>query len=262
MADYQFIQYETKDRLAYITINRPNAMNSVNPALSQELYDAFNDFNQDADRWVAIITGAGDRAFSTGMDLKAAAESNGVRDHERTPGGFGGITNPRFQIWKPLICAINGFALGGGLEIALSCDILIAAETAQLGLPEPKVGLAPGAGGVYRLPRLIPQKIALGYMLTGRFMSAQEALRWGLVNEVVPAADLMDAAERWAEQILECAPLAVRGVKQGTMQGLDLPLEAAYNNRFFWMDAALDAEDYREGITAFTEKRKPQWKGR
>ncbi|MSQ27921.1 MAG: enoyl-CoA hydratase [Dehalococcoidia bacterium] len=262
MADFQFIRYEKRDHLAYVTINRPEALNSINPTVSRELYEAFSDFDRDSEAWVAILTGAGDRAFSAGMDLKAAAEGNGLQEHARPLGGFGGITNPRFQTWKPIIGAVGGYALGGGLEIALVCDIIVASERAQFGLPEPKRGLVPGAGGVHRLPRMIPQKIAMGHILTGKFMSAQEAHRWGLVNEVVPHEELMAAAERWAAEILECAPLAIRGSKQAAMQGMEFPLSAALNNNFYWVEQTSASEDFGEGLKAFNEKRKPQWRGR
>lgn len=260
----EFIQYETRDHIAYITINRPAVMNAIHPPTSEELYRAFSDFDGDPEAWVAIFTGAGDRAFSAGNDLKFTAEA-AARGEGRRPGpfgGFGGITNPRFQVWKPMIAAVNGFALGGGLEMALACDIIIAAEGAQLGLPEPKRGLMAGAGGVHRLPRMLPLKIAMGYMLTGRFMSAQEAHRWGLVNEVVPAGDLIPTAEKWAAEIMECAPLSVRATKQSAMTGLDLPLAAAVNQGYYWSERMAQSQDYIEGPRAFAEKRKPQWTGR
>lgn len=262
MPDFEFVTYEKREHRAYVTINRPDSLNSISPAVSRELYEAFADFDRDADSWVAILTGAGDRAFSAGMDLKAAAEGNGLMEHARPPGGFGGITNPRFQTWKPVIAAVGGYALGGGLEIALACDIIIASEKAQLGLPEPKRGLVPGAGGVHRLPRMIPQKIAMGHILTGRFMSAHDAHRWGLVNEVVPHDQLMAAADRWAAEILECAPLAIRGSKQAAMLGMEMPLGAALNNNFYWVEQTAVSEDFQEGLKAFAEKRKPVWRGR
>src|SRR5262245_63179803 len=140
--------------------------------------------------------------------------------------GFGGLTN-RTQCWKPIIAAVNGYALGGGFEMALACDIIIAADHAHLGLPEPRVGLMAGAGGVHRLPRMIPTKIAMGYILTGRHMTAQEAHRWGIVNEVVPLAELMPTAMKWAGEILEGAPLSIRASKQAALGGLGHPLEIA-----------------------------------
>jgi enoyl-CoA hydratase/carnithine racemase len=161
-----------------------------------------------------------------------------------------------------MIAAVNGFALGGGFEMALSCDIIVAADHARLGLPEPRVGLAAMAGGVHRLPRQIPMKIAMGYMLTGRHMTAQEALRLGIVNEVVPLKDLMTTAERWANEILECAPLSVRATKQAAMMGLGLPLDQALAGSYPALAQMMHSEDVKEGPKAFAEKRKPNWKGK
>src|SRR5262245_14199006 len=191
----EFVRYEKRDRIAWVTINRPEVMNALHPPANEELSRVWDDFAADPDVWVAILTGAGDRAFSAGNDLKYTAQ-HGV---PRMPaGGFAGLVAR--ELWKPLIAAVNGFALGGGLEIALACDVIIAAEHARLGLPEPRVGLMAAAGGVHRLPRHIPLKVAMGLMLTGRHLSAPEALRLGLVNEVVPGGDLLAVAERWARE--------------------------------------------------------------
>src|SRR5262245_40615679 len=198
--EFEFIRYEKRNHIAYVTINRPEVMNALHPPANDELARAWDDFASDPDSWVAILTGTGEKAFSAGNDLKYTA-MHGV---PRMPkGGFGGIV-ARHDLVKPLIAAVNGFALGGGLEIALACDIIVAAEHARLGLPEPRVGLMAAAGGVHRLPRHIPLKVAMGMMLTGRPLTAAEAARWGLVNEVVPAAELGAAAERWAAAILAC----------------------------------------------------------
>ena len=262
MNDFEFIRYEKRDHLALLTINRPDVMNAIHPPAAQEMAKVWEDFKQDPEAWVAIVTGAGDRAFSAGMDLRYRA----AEGEERVPspeGGFGGLTNPRHaQVWKPIIAAINGYALGGGLELAMACDVIVAADTAQLGLPEAKRGIVPGAGGMHRLPRQIPFHVALGYMLTGRHMPADEAYRWGLVNEVVPAADLMKAAERWAREIMECAPLSVRAIKQAATLGMDMPLDEAYNTQFEAQKAIQGSEDSREGPRAFVERRKPVWQGR
>ncbi len=168
----------------------------------------------------------------------------------------------RTDIWKPLIAAANGYALGGGFEMALACDIIIAAEHARFGLPEPRVGLMAGAGGVHRLPRQIPLKTAMGFILTGKHMTAQEAHRLGIVNEVVPLKDLIPTAEKWANEILECAPLSVRASKQAAMMGLDLSLETALARSYSITQQMFHSEDVIEGPKAFAEKRKPQWKGK
>jgi enoyl-CoA hydratase/carnithine racemase len=175
--------------------------------------------------------------------------------------GFGGIT-ARFDLWKPVIAAVNGFALGGGLEIALACDVIVAAEHATLGLPEPRVGLMAAAGGVHRLPRHIPLKIAMGMMLTGKPISAAEGALLGLVNEVVPKGQLMDAASRWAREITECSPLSVQATKQAALEGLGKPLPEALTTMYDGVARLFSSEDAKEGPLAFAQKRKPRWAGR
>ncbi len=221
--DLQFTRYEKKGHLAYITFNRPEVMNAMHPACHVEMEKVWDDFVGDKELWVAILTGAGDKAFSAGNDLKYTAAHHG-EPMPKWRGGFAGLTD-RYDIVKPIIAAVNGFALGGGLEIALACDIIIAADHARLGLPEPRVGLMAGAGGVHRLPRSIPLKIAMGMILTGRHITAAEAHRWGLVNEVVPLKDLIPTAERWAAEIMECAPLSVQASKEQAYQGLHMSIE-------------------------------------
>ena len=257
---YEYVQYEKKGRIAYVTMNLPEVMNSIHPPATAELSQVWDDFIRDDEVWIAILTGAGDKAFSAGNDLKYTAQK-GLSSGPRPRGGFGGLTD-HTDIWKPLIAAVNGYALGGGFELALACDIIIAAEHARFGLPEPRVGLMAGAGGVHRLSRQIPLKAAMGYILTGKHMTAQEAYRLGIVNEVVPLKDLMSTAEKWANEILECAPLSVRASKQAAMIGLDLPLETALARSYPIAQQMFHSEDVIEGPKAFAEKRKPQWKGR
>jgi len=257
--ELRFIRYEKRDHLAYITLNRPEVMNALHPPCHQEMDQIWDDFMADRDAWVAILTGAGDRAFSAGNDLKWTAEHRGERP-PMSKGGFAGITS-RFDITKPIIAAVNGFALGGGLEIAIACDIIIAADHARLGLPEPRVGLMAGAGGVHRLPRHVPLKIAMGMILTGKHITAQEALRWGLVNEVVPLKDLMTTAERWAADIMECSPVSVQASKEAAMGALGMPVEDALKHHFPGTQRLWKSKDVIEGPIAFAQKRKPQWKG-
>lgn len=260
---YQYTLYEKKGKVAYVTINRPEVMNALHYPAHDELWEIWCDFRDDPEMWVAIVTGAGEKAFSAGNDLKYTAAQAGRAGLPPLlpPGGFGGITN-RFECWKPIIAAVNGYALGGGFEIALACDIIIAAEHARFGLPEPTVGLIAAAGGVHRLPRQLPLKIAMGMILTGRHITAEEAYRIGLVNEVAPLQELIPTAERWAQEIIQCAPLSVRGSKQAAMTGLDLPLPAAVNQNYSIIQQMFVSEDIIEGPTAFAEKRKPVWKGR
>lgn len=261
---YEFIKVEKKEHITIVTINRPEVMNALHPPASKEMDDVFDDFAADPDAWIAILTGAGDKAFSAGNDLKWQAQHGGGALREgmkNLKGGLGGITF-RFDLFKPLIAAVNGLALGGGFECALACDIIIAAENASFGLPEPTVGMIAGAGGVHYLPRAIPYHQAMGMMFTARRISAQEALQMGLVNQVVPLDQLMATAENWAQKILACSPLAIRATKEATLQGLAMPLDQAARTVFPGQVTLYQSEDFSEGPKAFAEKRKPQWKGR
>jgi enoyl-CoA hydratase/carnithine racemase len=254
----EFIRYDKRDHVAHVTINRPEVMNSLHPAANAEMEQVWDDFAADPECWVAILTGAGEKAFSAGNDLKWTAE-HGMPRVPRT--GFGGLTS-RFDLWKPVIAAVNGFALGGGLEIALACDIIVAAEHATLGLPEPRVGLMAAAGGVHRLPRHIPLKVAMGMMLTGKPISATEGERLGLVNEVVPKGKLLEAASRWAREITECSPLSIQATKQAALEGLGKPLPEALGATYDGVNRLWASDDAREGPLAFAQKRKPNWTGK
>jgi len=255
----EFCQVEREGRLFIVTLNRPEVMNSLHPPANFELEAVFDDFVADPDLWVAIITGAGDRAFSAGNDLKFTAQHGGRL--EVNPKGFAGLT-ARYDNWKPVIAAVNGVAMGGGFEIALACDIIVASEKAVFALPEPRVGLAALAGGMHRLPRSIPLKHAMGMLLTGRRVSAEEGYRLGFVNEVVPDGEALKGAKRWAEQIIACAPLSVRASKQSAYQGLAQSVEEASRTSYDQVVAMVKSQDFIEGPRAFAEKRDPVWKGR
>lgn len=264
---YQFVEYEQKDRIGYVTLNRPEVLNALHPECHVELGEIFDSMAKDPDVWVVIVTGAGERAFSAGNDLKATAEASRRTPEQRrstsprSTGGFGGNTT-RWDFVKPVIAAVNGWAMGGGFEIALAADIIIAADHAQFALPEPRVGLMAGAGGVHRLPRQIGTKRAMGMILTGKPIDAQTALDWGIANEVVPQAQLMETAERWARDIMECSPLAVRASKEAAMLGLHMSMQEALETSFEAQQTNGRSEDLIEGPRAFAEKRPPQWKGR
>jgi enoyl-CoA hydratase/carnithine racemase len=260
---YEFATYEKRGRIAYVTLNRPEVMNALHLEAHLELKEIWEDFRDDPGLWVAILTGAGERAFSAGNDLKVTAErtaSGGdVQGRARPP--FGRITRD-FDCPKPMIAAVNGVAVGGGLELALACDVIVAAEHARFGLPEPRVGLIAGAGGIHRLARQVPFKLAMGLLLTGRLIGADEAYRIGLVNEIVPLAELMPAAERWAEEILECSPLSLRLTKESVFDGLQHSVDEALDRDYDRRERLVASADYVEGPKAFSEKRKPQWTGR
>lgn len=257
---YQYCTTSLADKILTVTINRPESMNALHPDANAELAQVFEAFTADPDQWVAIITGAGERAFSAGNDLKYQASGGKMSVPDS---GFAGLTS-RFDLNKPVIAAVNGVAMGGGFEIALACDLIIAADTAVFALPEPKVGLAALAGGLHRLPRQIGMKHAMGMILTGRRVSAAEGAALGFVNEVVPAADLMATAHKWAAMITANAPSSVRASKQASYQGMDeASLEAAYKGQYKYdaVRAMFASPNLIEGPMAFAQKRAAKWVG-
>jgi enoyl-CoA hydratase/carnithine racemase len=258
---FEFCKVDREGPLTIVTLNRPEVMNALHPPANIELSHVFDAFAADPEQWVAIVTGAGERAFSAGNDLKFQAAKGRMSP---SSGGFGGLSS-RHDLDKPVIAAVNGVAMGGGFEIALACDIILASETAVFALPEPRVGLAALAGGLHRLPREIGVKRALGMILTGRRVSAREGLELGFVNEVVAPEALMATARRWAGQILELSPMSIRASKQAVYRGLgETSVAAALENQTSYpaVAAMFGSDDFIEGPRAFAEKRPPKWKGK
>lgn len=257
---HEYCIVEKSNHIMTVRMNRPDRLNALHPLANAELGQVFDDFAADDDLWVAIITGEG-RGFSAGNDLRYQAEG-GAR--VPTPRGFGGLTS-RFDMTKPVIAAVNGVAMGGGFEIALACDLIVAAEGAKFALPEPKVGLAALAGGLNRLPRQIGSKRALHMILTGRHVSAQEGKELGFVNEVVPADQLMARAQALAAEIIACSPLSIRASKDVVYRSLDtasLQQSIEETMKFDSVRTLFTSEDFIEGPRAFAEKRAPNWKGK
>jgi len=263
--EYKYIIVEKKEHITIVRINRPDIRNAINPHVSLELEDVFHQFENDSDAWVAIVTGVGEKAFSAGFDLKWAAttsfeEQKDLFSKLKYKAVTGGLTfNP--NITKPVIAAVNGFAFGGGFELALGADLIIAAEHALFSLPEPLVGRVPTEGGVHRLVRQIPYHQAMEILFTHKRISAQEGLELGFVNKVVPLNQLMVEAEKLANKIIEGSPLAIRAIKQMVNDGLEMTLRNAFNTMFPLYDKFTKSHDFIEGPKAFSEKRKPVWKG-
>lgn len=256
------VDFQITDRVARVTIDRPERMNAVDATTAGELERIWRDIEGNQEVRCVVLTGAGDRAFCAGADLKSDDGKTGLAYwNEINANGFGGIAL-RQSLKVPVIARVNGLALGGGMEMVLGCDIVIAADTARFGLPEAKVGRVPLEGGMVLLPRLIPEKIAAGLMMTGRLMPAAEAGAYGLVNAVVPTAELDDEVDRWVADVLSCAPLSVAATKALIRKTGHLTPSEAYGMKVPELIAALASEDGEEGVAAFREKRAPQWKGR
>jgi E-phenylitaconyl-CoA hydratase len=248
------VEYVKEGKIAYITINRPDAMNSLSVEVVQGLHDAMVDFRDNNDLWVAILTGAGDRAFCAGADIKGFVSG---------PGPTKEVEPVRADnIWKPFIAAVNGYCLGGGCELAMMCDIRIASENAQFGQPEVNIGFMPGMGGTIRMPRFISRAVAAEILLTGNRINAQEALRVGLVSRVVTKEKLMDTAKEIANTILTRGPLGVRAVKEAMIRGYDMKLEEGLALEKKLANNIRTTHDFIEGAKAFAEKRPPQYKAK
>jgi dehydration protein DpgD len=260
------VLYRKRDHVAHVTLDRPAVLNAMDSRMHEELAAIWDDVEADDGVRVAVLTGAGERAFSVGQDLRERARRDAAGDPPSTFGSRGQPGWPRlterFAMSKPVVARVDGYALGGGFELALACDLIVASDRAVFALPEARLGLVPGAGGAFRLFRQVPQKVAMGYLLTGRRMDAHTALRLGLVNDVVPAADLDACVAGWTDDLIRSAPLSVRAIKESTLRSVDMPLERCFTAVYPWEERRRRSDDAAEGPRAFLERRPPVWSGR
>ncbi|BCK68050.1 enoyl-CoA hydratase [Streptomyces libani subsp. rufus] len=263
--DLRRVRYEKRGHVAYVTLDRPDVLNAMDLRMHTELAKIWEDFEADDDIWVGVLTGAGERSFSVGQDLKELVRRVEEGTATATFGSRGKPGWPRlterFSMSKPLIARVNGYALGGGFELAMACDMVIAAEHAEFALTEARLGLMAGAGGVFRLTRQAPFRVAMGHLMTGRRMSATRAYELGLVNEVAPVDRLDDCLDGWLEDVLSCAPLSLRAIKEAATVSATMPLEQAFATRYVWEEQRMLSRDSEEGPRAFVEKRSPKWTG-
>ncbi|MEQ8660206.1 MAG: enoyl-CoA hydratase-related protein [Gammaproteobacteria bacterium] len=260
--DYQYITVARRDHVTRITLNRPQVLNAINQEMHDELQHAFDEFARDDEQFLGVIAGAGERAFSAGSDLKSIAARG--RPHDYPASGYAGLIE-RYDLDKPLIAAVDGVAAGGGFEVALACDIILATRRSRFGLPEPLVGVIALGGGVHRLARQVGLKQAMGLILTGDLVDAAEGYRLGFVTALVDDDGLEAAVDDWCARILRCAPLAIRASRQSVMRGLDeADFASAMRNQADYpaFRACYESADRQEGALAFAEKRPPRWQGR
>ena len=261
MSEFQNIKFETKNQIAYITIDRPKVLNALNMATMHELKQAFESLKDDAEVRVVILTGAGEKSFVAGADISELGQQTPVSAKEYTHRGQATVDAIE-NLGKPVIACINGFALGGGCELAMACTMRLASENAKFGQPEVKLGLIPGYGGTQRLPRLVGKGLAMQQILTGEMITAQEAYRIGLVNEVLPQAELIARAEAIAAKIIGNSPLAIQYAMEAVNRGYDMPLADGLYLEAVLFAVVCATEDKNEGTRAFLEKRAPQFKGK
>lgn len=256
MAD---VEFSVAGHVAHVRLNRPKSLNAITPEMDLLLLSAWREINSNPDIWCVVLSAEGERAFCVGADVTVLPEQP---QRIAFGGGLTGIGGPLVTLKKPVVAAVQGYVLGGGFELAMCADIIVAADTAQFGLPETKVGIIGECGVVHRAIRQLPHHIALALILTGERMPAEAALRYGLVNQLVDPASLMDAAEGWAARINSASPLAVQAAKAAVLSRLDMPLEVALSTRFEPIEAYAFSQDRAEGRAAFAEKRAPRWAGK
>jgi enoyl-CoA hydratase len=259
--NFENILFDKKGPIAYVTVNRPKVLNALNMATMEELRAAFHDLKNDSAVRVAILTGAGDKAFIAGADIAELAKHDAVSAKEYTHRGQS-VLNLIENLGKPVIACLNGFALGGGCEVAMACTMRLASENAKLGQPEVKLGIIPGYGGTQRLPRLVGKGIAMQMVLAGEMISAQEAHRIGLVNEVTTPTELIPRAEAISQKIIANAPLAVQYAMEAVNKGMEMTLAEGLYLEAVLFGVCCATEDKKEGTTAFLEKRAAQFKGK
>ncbi len=256
MADLEF----TRDgHIAHVHLNRPQGLNAITPDMDQAMFDAWAEINSNSDIWAVILSAEGEKGFCIGADVSGGTDRDG---RMALGGGLTGIGGPLVTLKKPMVAAVQGFCVGGGFELAMCADIIVAADTAQFGLPETKVGIIGECGVVHRAIRQLPYHIALQLILTGDRIKADQAAQYGLVNEVVPYADLAGAARKWADKLNAASPLAVQAAKAAALGRLGHPLETALMTKFEDIEAYHGCADQKEGLAAAAERRKPVWVGK
>jgi crotonobetainyl-CoA hydratase len=256
MAD---VEFSVSGHVAHVRLNRPKSLNAITPEMDLLLFSAWTEINANPDIWCVMLSAEGERAFCVGADVTALPEQP---RRIALGGGLTGIGGPLVTLKKPVVAAVQGYVLGGGLELAMCADIIVAADKAQFGLPETRVGIIAECGVVHRAIRQLPHHIALALILTGERLSAEAAFRYGLVNQLVDPSSLMEAAEDWVARIISGSPLAVQAAKAAVMSRLDMPLEVALSTRFEPIEAYASSQDRAEGRAAFAEKRAPRWTGK
>jgi len=254
------VEFTRDGNVAHVRLNRPKSLNAVTPEMDHLLLEAWNEINRDSEIWVAVLSAEGERAFSAGADVNGS--HNGATGRMALGGGITGVGGPLLTLRKPLIAAVQGHVLGGGFEMAMCADIIVAADTARFSMPETKAGIMGESGIMHRAIRQLPHRVAMAMILTGERLDAADALRFGLVNEVVEYDELPQAIGRWTDKVLAASPLAAQAAKEAVLSRLGFPLEVALSTRYEPIEAYASTTDVQEGRAAFAERRSPQWTGR